>query len=183
MATHATETVTTEHAEAAATGISAWMQDPSFWIAVSVAIFTVLFIKYVLPHITKSLDDRSAKIREQLEQASRLREQAQELLATYKAEQEAKTREAELIVATARKDAEMMREHATLELQQAIERRKQQAVEKIARAEQEAIAEVRAQMVELATQATVEIIRERLDSSKEDPAIGRALSAIERQIH
>lgn len=172
-----------EHVEHAAGGFAALAADPSFWIAVSVALFALLFIRYIMPHITKGLDDRSSKIREQLEQASRLREQAQELLASYKAEQEARTREAELIVATARADAEAMREQAAAELAHSIERRKQQAVEKIARAEVEAIAEVRARMVELATAATMEIVREQLESSKEDPAIGRAIKAIEQQIH
>ena len=153
------------------------------WIAVSFLLFAILFIRYVLPHITKALDDRSAKIRDQLEQASRLREQAQELLASYKAERESKTAEAEAILINAKQEAQNMRAQAEEDLKQMLERRSQQAIAKIERAEQEATAEIRRRMIDIASAAAAETVQTQLAAGQEDPAIKTALSAIERQIH
>ena len=160
-----------------------WYQNPEVWVAIGFTIFVVLAAKYLAPIITKGLDGRADKIRDQLEQASRLRAEAEALLATYKAQQEATLKEAEVIVATAKKDAENLRHRAVEDLKLALDRRAQQAQEKIARAESDAIAEIRTQLIDGATNAARGIIVEQLSSAKEDPAVAQALSAIERQIH
>ena len=160
-----------------------WYQNPEVWVAIGFTIFVVLAAKYLAPIITKGLDGRADKIRDQLEQASRLRAEAEALLATYKAQQEATLKEAEVIVATAKKDAENLRHRAVEDLKLALDRRAQQAQEKIARAESDAIAEIRTQLIDGATNAARGIIVEQLSSAKEDPAVAQALSAIERQLH
>ncbi len=159
-------------------------QDANFWIAASFAIFALLFAYFLIPMITRWLDSRASQIREQLEQASRLREQAQELLASYQAEREAKMKEAEAVLLAAQKEAETLRNQAAQELRQALERRGQQAIAKIARAEQDATNDIRTQMINVASQAAADVIKTELsDTNIEDPAITRALTAIEQQIH
>lgn len=154
------------------------------WILVAFLLFVGIFCKFVLPTILKGLDARSAKIREQLEQASKLRQQAEELLATYQAEREAKLKEGEIIIANAKRDADALRERAAADLKQTLDRRQQQAMDKIARAEQEAVSHIRTQMIDVATEAVRDIVKTQLDSGNvEDPAIARAITAIEKQIH
>jgi F-type H+-transporting ATPase subunit b len=171
---------------AAVTSSSDWaalIQSPYTWITLSTLLFLGIFLRYVLPPINRALDARSHKIYEQLEQATLLRAQAQELLASYERERESNAKEAEAIIAAAKAEAEALRTRAETDLKQALERRSVQAVEKIARAEQEAVAFVRAQMLDIAGKAASQILQKELESSKEDPAITRAITAIEQQLH
>lgn len=157
--------------------------DPNTWIIVAFLIFLGVFGKFVLPAIVRGLDGRSEKIRDQLEQASRLREQAEALLASYKAEHEAKAQEAEQLIANAKLEAQSLRDRAGEELKQTLERRSEQALATIARAEAEAVQAIRTQIIDNAAEAAREIVRTQLDAGKEDPAIARALKAIEKQLH
>jgi F-type H+-transporting ATPase subunit b len=158
--------------------------NPEFSILAAFIIFIAVFVKYVLPIINKSLDDRASTIRNQLEQANRLRAEAEALLASYEQERAEKIKEAETILAAAKKEAAALRERASQELEQLLEHRREQALDRIARAEQQAVAAIRDEMVEAATKATAEVIRSRLEKQPEsDPAIERALSAIERNLH
>lgn len=161
----------------------AYYQDPKFWVAAGFVIFMVLAIRYLVPLIGRALDGRADKIRDQLEQAERLRREAEELLAGYEQQQKDMLKEAESILAHAKKDAEAIRARAGEELKAALERRAQQAQENIARAEAEAVSQLREQLVDIATEATRHVVRAQLEGQKDDPAVARALAAIERQIH
>lgn len=173
-----------EHAPAAEAAIThaAWLDNPITWIGFAFAIVLVLFARYLVPTINKALDARADKIRDQLDQANRLRAEAEALLATYQAEQESMLKQAEEIVATAKRDAAELRDRAAAELKQALERRSQQAQEKIARAEQEAIAQIRIRMIESATDAARTQLAEQA-SATDAQAVARAITAVEQQIH
>lgn len=153
------------------------------WIAVSFLIFFALFAKFVWPKIAKSLDDRSDKIRDQLEQASRLRAEAEALLASYQAKQQEMLKEAETIIAHAQRDAAELQARAAEDLKQALDRRAQQAKEKIARAETEAVAHIRTRIIESATETARGLVASKLQSGAEDHAVTLATQAIEQQIH
>lgn len=178
-----------EIAHDAADGVGAhgvtevFYQDPKFWVAIGFAIFVLLAIKYIVPPIGRSLDKRADAIRDQLEQAARLRAEAEELLATYERQQKEMLKEAETILEHAKRDAVIIRDKAAVELKQALERRVTQAHDTIARAESQAVAQLRLQLVDKATEATRLVVAEQLGASKEDPSVARALAAIERQIH
>ncbi|MFZ4541380.1 MAG: hypothetical protein ACOYNL_06160 [Rickettsiales bacterium] len=159
------------------------LQDPVTWIGLSFVIVLVLFVRYLLPMINKGLDARGDKIRDQLEQANRLRAEAEALLATYEAEQETMLKEAESILSAAKSDAADMRARAGDELKQALERRSQQAKEKIARAEAEAVAQIRTRIINEATDAARTMLTEQAKGKSEEQAVARAISAIEQQIH
>lgn len=171
----ATATESAEHA-------SLW-NNPETWIAVAFVIFVALFLRYLAPQIGKSLDVRADKIRDQLEQASRLRAEAEALLAQYKSEQESMLKQAEEIVATAKRDAADMRTSAAEELKLALERRAAQAHEKIARAEADAVASIRTRIVEKATESARVMLAEQAAGAADEQAIARAISSIESQIH
>ena len=162
---------------------AAWLHNEYTWIGLAFAITVFLFIRYLVPTINKALDARAEKIHDQLEQANRLRAEAQALLASYKAEQEAMLNQAEEIVATAKRDAAAMRTQAAAELKSALDRRTAQAHEKIARAEAEAVASIRTRIVESATESARSILAAQAAGAADEHAITRAISAIEAQIH
>jgi F-type H+-transporting ATPase subunit b len=157
--------------------------DAHFWVAVSFVLFVGLFAKYVLPMILGGLDKRAKAINDQLEQANRLRAEAEALLASYQRKQEEAEKEAEGLVKQAKKDADALRKTAEVELKAAIERRTAQAEENIKRAEQDAVTQIRTQLVDIATETARQVIVAQLKDQKDDPAIARALQSIERNIH
>lgn len=163
--------------------LDALMEDPRFWVGVSFVIFMAIFAKVVLPIILKGLDSRADAISSQLEQANKLRAEAEALLADSKRKQEAAVKEADAMVKQAKKDADSLRKSAETELAAAIERRTAQAEENIKRAEQDAVQQIRTQLVDLATETARQVITAQLKDQKDDPAITRALQSIERNIH
>lgn len=183
MTTHLEEPATTQAAMDATAHAGGMLASADTWLFVAFFVFLVIFSKYVLPHILRGLDGRSAKIRDQLEQATKLRAQAEELLKSFEAERAAKEREAQAIIEAAAHEAAAIRAQAAEELKQTLERRQQQALDKIARAESEAVSAIRTQMVDLATQAVRDMVQRELDGKGEDPAIARAITAIEKQLH
>ena len=176
-----TEVARADGGETAAEGTT-WT-NPETWILVGFTIFLVLAIRYLVPLIGKMLDKRSETIRHQLEAASRLRAEAQEMLATYQREQADLLKQAEEIVASAKKDAAELRQRAAEDLKLAIERREQQAAEKISRAENDAVTAIRTHIIESATDMARDMLAQKAQSQSDDQMVASAIQAIKQQIH
>jgi F-type H+-transporting ATPase subunit b len=151
------------------------------WVFVSFVIFVALVARYLLPKINKGLDGRADAIRDQLEQASRLRAEAEALLASYQREQQLK--EAESIIEAAKRDAAALRETAAQELKLSLDRRAEQAKDKIARAEAEAVNAIRTRIIKTATEKARVILAQRAAEQSEDEAVARAIAVIGQQVH
>jgi F-type H+-transporting ATPase subunit b len=133
-----------------------------FWVGLAfLAFFAILFYFKVPALIAKALDDRAAGIRKELDEARRLREEAQALLADYQRKHRNAAQEAEAIVEQARREAEAFAAETRRSLAETVERRRKQAEEKIARAETQAVEDVRAAAVDLAIAAAEKILREK----------------------
>jgi F-type H+-transporting ATPase subunit b len=146
-------------------------QTPEFWVAVAFFFFIGLLIYYKVPALVgKMLDDRAAGIAKELDEARRLREEAEALLAEYKAKTRAAEDEARSIVDQARREADALTAETRKSLAEALERRTRIAEEKIARAEAQAIAEVRAAAIDTAVAASRRILQ-----GKATPDAGAAL--------
>ncbi|MEJ0009600.1 MAG: F0F1 ATP synthase subunit B [Alphaproteobacteria bacterium] len=163
--------------------MESWMHNPETWVAVAFVVFLGVAAKYVWPPIAKALDARAAKIGDQLEQAAKLKAEAEALLKTYEKQRKEARKEAEEIVAAARRDADSIRTRAAAELRDSLARRSAQAAEQIARAEADATRGIRARLIDLATEAARDVITSQLAQAKDDPAIQRAIAGIERQLH
>lgn len=138
------------------------LRTAEFWVAVSfLGFFAILYYFRAHTLITKSLDERAAAIREELDQARRLREEAQNLLADYQKKHRNAEREAAEIVEDARKNAESYAQETRAAMKDSLERRTRQAEEKIARAEAQALEDVRAAAVDAAIAAAEKILREK----------------------
>lgn len=136
--------------------------DATFWAFVALVIFIALVLYMGVPAmVTGSLDKRADTIRNDLEEARRLREEAQELLATYQRQRKEAEQEAEGIVAAARREADALAAEAERKTADYVTRRTQLAEQKIAQAEAQAVADVKAAAVDTAVAAAQRIIAER----------------------
>src|SRR5260221_12637056 len=129
------------------------LHDPEFWVLVAFGIALGGLARKAGPVIAKALDDRAVKIKAELDEAHKLREEAQRMLAEYQRKQRDALKEAEEIIAHARVEAERAAEQAARDLEAALERRKRLALEKIALAGSKAIAGGRNTAVDIAISA------------------------------
>lgn len=137
-------------------------QMAEFWVAIAFVVFLLVLLYYRVPSlIAKSLDDRAEAIRKELDEARRLREEAQNLLADYQKKHRNAGQEAESILELARREAEVIAQETRASLKDMLERRTQQAEDKIARAEAQAVDDVRAAAIEVAVAAAEKILREK----------------------
>lgn len=133
--------------------------------------------------ITAALDKRSQRIADELDQARRLREEAQELLAQYQRRQRDAEEEAKGIIEQAKKDAQRLVQESRAKIAEQIERRAKAAEEKIARAEAQALAEVRGQTVDLAVDTAREIIKKRMDHGAQSALVEKAIDELRSKLH
>jgi F-type H+-transporting ATPase subunit b len=147
-----------------------------FWVGVAFVLFVGLLLYMKVPRlIADALDQRAEAIRKELDEARRLREEAQDLLADYQQKQRRADDEAKAIIEQAEREALAIKEQAEKSLKESIERRSRIAEEKIARAEAQALAEVRGAVVEAATAAAERVLADRV---KGDTASGLVDQAI-----
>lgn len=163
--------------------MSAVFHSAEFWVAVAFAIFLALTLKPALRVVTGALDGRIAKIREEIEEAQRLREEAQSTLAAYQRRQREALQEAEKIIEHAREEAERTRARAEAELEESIRRREQQAAEKIAQAEEAALEDIRNRAVDLAISATANLLKEKLTGKPGEKLISDAIKGLSDKLH
>jgi F-type H+-transporting ATPase subunit b len=126
----------------------------TIWATISLVIFLGIVTYFGVPKmITKLLDDRIAKIKADLDEAQRLREDAQALLADYERKRKSAEDEAEDIVTAAREEAQRLTAEAKAALEDMVTRRTKAVEDKIAQAEAQAMAEVRARSADVAIEA------------------------------
>ena len=154
-----------------------------FWIGLAFVIFIAICWRRVGRLIAGGLDGRAARIKEELDEAVRLREEAQALLARYQRQQSEAVTEAEDILALARDEAERQTTHAAEALDDMLKRREQQAMDRIARAEEDALAEVRTAAVDLAVAATLKLITEHLDAERQSTLVDDAIRDLDEKLH
>jgi len=146
--------------------------DPTTWVFIAVVLFLVAMMYFgVHKKIAGALDARADKIREELEEARRLREEAQALLASYQRKQKEAEAQAEDIIRQARTDAEAMAAQARTDLAERLERRAAQAEAKIANAEAQAMGEVKSKAADLAMDTAEKILRGKMTATEKTALI------------
>lgn len=159
------------------------IQDPTFWVAVAFLIFVALIVWKARGMITGGLDARGAKIATELEEAKRLREEAQQLLADYKRKQRDAIAEAEAMLKAAEEEAGRVRSRAAADLEAALKRREQQAMDRIAQAEANAQAQVRNLATDLAIAATRKILTDQMDSGTANRLVDETIESLPAKLH
>jgi len=135
------------------------LHEAETWVAVAFVLMVAIFGYFgVHRAIAKALDSRSARIRKELDDARRLKEEAQALVAEYRARRQSAEREAQEIVAAAQADAERIGVEAKAKMEDFVARRTKSAENKIAQAETQAVADVRAAAAEAAASAAASVL-------------------------
>ncbi len=158
--------------------------NPLFWVLVAFLTFVALVIYYKVPAIIgKMLDDRADAIRKELDEARKLREDAQALLADYQRKAREAESEARSIIDQAKREAEALAVDARKSLAESVERRSKIAEEKIARAEAQALSEVRATAVDTAISAANELLKTRASGSVGDTLITQSINDLRGKLN
>ncbi|WP_421785837.1 F0F1 ATP synthase subunit B [Hyphobacterium sp.] len=160
------------------------LSDTSFWAMLGVIVFFGILAWFKVPGmIAGQLDDRAAKIKNDLDEARRMREEAQELLASFQRKQREAEAEAEAIIEQAKADAKHLRDESRTELAARLERRTALAEQRIAQAEAHAVAEVKALAADLATDAAARLISENLKKADHSKRIKADLDDLEKRLN
>jgi len=155
-----------------------------FWVAVAFFAFIGLLVYYNVPSmIAKALDSRADAIRQELDEARRLREEAQQLLDDYLRKRREAEEEARAIIEQAKLEAEALAAETRRNLQESLERQTKLAEEKIARAEAEALNEVRAAAVDSAIAAAERIIKSKVTPEVNARLVDQSMSELKRKLN
>jgi F-type H+-transporting ATPase subunit b len=157
--------------------------DPEFWVLLAVAIFLVVVWKPMRRAVVGGIDSRVERIRQELEAARNLRDEAQQALAAYQRQQQQGAAEAQAIIAHAKEEAERIAAQSLRDLEETLRRRQQLAQERIAQEETKAVAEIRAIAVDVAISASRQVIAASLDERRGAALIDDAIAALPRQLH
>ncbi len=160
------------------------LKSPEFWVLVSFLIFAGLLIwKRVPAMVTDALDARAEKIRQQLEDAQKLREEAQALLSEYERKRKDAEKEAEGIVTQAKAEAETYAAETRAKLEDSMARRTKMAEDKIAQAQAEAVKEVRAAAADVAITAATAVLADVTKGTKGDKLIDDSIALIKTRLN
>jgi F-type H+-transporting ATPase subunit b len=157
---------------------------PEFWVAVAFLIFIgVLIYAGVHRKVIEALDHRAARIKSELDDARRLRDEAAALLAEYRRRQQDAEREAEAIVAEARADAERIAAEARAKMEEFIQRRTKVAETKIGQAEVQALAEVRAAAADAAVAAAEKLLTQATKGKIAEDLVAKGIEAVKTKLN
>ena len=161
----------------------ALFHEVEFWILIAFVVAVVILVRKGLPGLTGNLDARAERIRQSIEEAKRLRAEAEATLGEYQRKQRDAMSEAQAIVTQAQADAERLAAQAEAALARSLAQREQQVLDKIAQAEARALTEVRNVAVSVAIQATRQIMIESLTPERSSALIDQAIESLPPRLH
>ena len=158
--------------------------DATFWALIGLIIFLGILAYVKVPALLAgALDKRADQIRNELEAAKKLREEAQQLLAEYQRKRKEAESEAESILSAAEREAAALREEAKAKTEEYVSRRTAVAEQKIRQAESDAINEVRASAVDLAIVAAEKLIGSKVDSKASGELFKASLGELKTRLN
>lgn len=159
------------------------LENPEFWVAVSFVFFLVALFKPIKKMLTSKLDGRTEAIKSELDEAQRLREEAQHTLAEYQRKQRDALREAEGILAEAREEAGRIEVATAERSEELLRRREQQALDMIAAAEVQALADVRGLAADVAIEATRQLLTDATAGDGGDSLVDQAIADLPSKLN
>jgi F-type H+-transporting ATPase subunit b len=158
--------------------------DATFFAFVGLVLFIALIAYFKVPGMmAKSLDERAQNIRNELDEAKRLREEAQLLLGEYQRKRKEAEAEAAQIVAAAEREAAALTEEARQKTEEFVARRNALSEQKIKQAESDAIAAVRSAAVDLAIAAAENVIARKADASTQEALFKDAVGTVQTRLN
>ena len=158
--------------------------EAEFWVAVAFVILLGVFA-YIGVHRTvlTALDHRAARIKGELDDARRLKEEAAKLVEEYRSRRASAEREAQDIVTSAKAEAERIAAEAKTKMEEFVARRTKTAESKIAQAESQAIADVRAAAAEAAVSAATSIMGQSVRGPVADDLISKGIADVRSKLN
>lgn len=158
--------------------------DATFWAFIGLILFLALLAYLKVPGMIGSgLDKRAANITSELEDARRLREEAQQLLAEYQRKRKEAEAEAASIIEAAKRDAGEIVNEAKTKTEEYVARRTSQAEQKIAQAERDAVNEVRSKAVDIAVEASRALLAAKSDAKAAGDLFKDSLAAVKTKLN
>ena len=159
-------------------------EDPEFWVLIAFVIFLGVLVRFGVPKMALSaLDDRSARIKQALDEAQRLRSEAQAVLTQYQQKRAEAEKEAQAIIVSARVEAERLAGEAKGKVEEFIARRTMMAESKIAQAEAQALADVRAAAADAAVAAAEKILVQTTHGAAAESLIAKGISDLKAKLN
>lgn len=160
------------------------LMEAEFWVAVAFVLFVALML-YLGVHkiVTDSLDKRRLRIQAELDEAAKLRSEAQALLVEYRQKTANAEKEAAAIIESAKADAERLAAEAHAKLEDFVVRRTKMAETKIAQAEQQALAEVRSVAAEAAVGAAERVLASAAKGSVGSQLVARGIEDVKKKLN
>jgi F-type H+-transporting ATPase subunit b len=158
------------------------LQDTHFWVLVASIIFAGIAFRLGRGPALKMLDDRTERIRTKLEEAERLKEEAQELLADYQKKHRDAIQSAQKILDAAKETAARLQREAQGQIEETMERRESQLLDRIARAEAAAVTNIRHQAADIAAATAAKIIEDML-AQKGSKLVDEAIRDLPARLH
>ncbi|WP_375663699.1 MULTISPECIES: F0F1 ATP synthase subunit B [unclassified Bartonella] len=148
----------------------------TFWAFVGLVLFLALLVYFQIPQrVIHHLDARAKRIKDELDEALRLREEAQEILAEYQRKHAEAEKDAQEIVAAAKHEVESIIAESRAKAEEYVKNRNKLAEQKIAQAEADAIRMVSSSAIDLAISTARTLIAREIDSNKADELIKESL--------
>src|SRR6266478_5249180 len=158
--------------------------EPEFWVAVAFVILMGVFAYFgVHRTILTALDHRSARIKAELDDARRLKDEAAKLLAEYQARRASAEREAQDIISSAKSEAERIASEAKAKMEDFVARRTKTAESKIALAEAQAVADVRAAATNAAVTAASTILTKSVKGEVADDLLAKGIAEVREKLN
>jgi F-type H+-transporting ATPase subunit b len=158
--------------------------EPEFWVAVAFFILMGVFAYFgVHRSVIQALDHRSDRIKAELDDARRLKDEAAKLLAEYKARHASAEREAEDIITSAQAEAERIASEARTKMEDFVARRTKTAESKIALAEAQALADVRAAAANAAVAAASAILSKSVKGEIADDLLAKGIAEVREKLN
>lgn len=160
------------------------LHEPEFWVAVAFVVFIGIIVYYRVPQMMiGALDQRTARIKSELDEARRLREEAQQLLAQYQRKRQEAEKEAEVLLASARAEAERAASEAKQKMEEFVARRTRMAETKINQAETQALNDVRGAAADAAVVAAERILADMAKGSVADALIQQGIKDVKAKLN
>ena len=159
-------------------------EDPETWVAIAFVILMGVFAWLgVHRTVLTALDHRAERIKAELDDARRLKDEAAKVLAEYQARRASAEREAADIVANAKAEAERIAADAKTKMEDFVARRTKTAESKIALAEAQAVADVRAAAAEAAVTAAGTILSQSVKGQVADDLLARGIAEVRQKLN
>jgi F-type H+-transporting ATPase subunit b len=152
------------------------------WLLVALVILIVLVWKPFNVHVLGGLDKRGQAIRNELDEAKRLHEEAKELLAKHRRQLHEGESLAADIEARAKAETERLQAGLKADFDELVERRTQQAEERIAQEQARAMADVRARAADLTVATTRRLLTEKLGGDTAQKVMQASIGEVTKKL-